>query len=334
MQEILTAIEQHYGLRLTFLENVAKGFLSENYILTDGTTKYFLKRYRFEEMNQIQVIHNVKKYFNSGGIPVIMPLVAKGGETFFIQNDAGYALFPFVDGKHFDRGTLPKDAIISLGEMLGAIHLLGKEGVHITDKEFSFTIKSEEGLRKIEEVLKIINERENLDEFDILAQKNLILKKELTTTNTLKDEDVWLPSDHLIHGDYHDQNVFFDTSNKVSNVFDFEKTTNAPRTYELLRSMTYALLHDSITQENLRFCKIYYDAYRSVYPLSETELREGIHFYITKSLFNVWIEEEHYLKNNTRVDVFLHSDFMRLNYLKNNPHYLEDTLLGKSLLGE
>lgn len=44
MQELLKIEEQHYGLTLTFLEKVTEGFLSENYILTDGEARYFFKK--------------------------------------------------------------------------------------------------------------------------------------------------------------------------------------------------------------------------------------------------------------------------------------------------
>jgi Ser/Thr protein kinase RdoA (MazF antagonist) len=113
----------------------------------------------------------------------------------------------------------------------------------------------------------------------------------------------------------------------VSYVFDFEKTCYSPRTFELLRSLTYCLLADVVTKEELVRARLYCDAYRSVYPLSNEELQKGLKLFCVRSLYGLWVEEEHYLKNNTRADHFHNSFYMRTVYF--NEHYDE---LEKSLL--
>lgn len=315
MQELLLKIKKCYGLELTFLEKVTKGYLSENYILTDGASKYFLKKYRFEDQKRIEEIHSVKKYFAHGGIPVILPSNLASQETFFVYGGAYYTLFPFVNGKQYERGSLTVAPVSSLGAMLGHIHLVGKDAPILTEKQFNFKIDDKEKiLEKVESILEIITTKKTLDDFDKVAIKNIELKKQLIISNSFVKNDMDLPSDHLIHGDYLDHNVFFDKEDKVSHVFDFEKTTHAPRVFELLRSMVYSLLSESVTSRDLKLAKIYLQAYKDVYPISKKELETGLQLFWLRLFHSFWVESEHYLKGNNRVDLFLYSDYARIKY--------------------
>lgn len=327
MENLLSKINQLYGLQIDFFEKVTKGFLSENYLLSDGQKKYFLKKYRFDNRERIIEIHSVKKYFADGGIPVILPMSTKNGETFFSFEDGYYALFPFVDEKQFERGQLSDTAIVSLGEMLGRIHLLGKKSILLIDNGFKLENKGKV-LEKIRSIEIEIGKKHPLSEFDKVAFENVRLKKQLVFVNSITYEDLALPSDHLIHGDYLDHNVFFDKADKVSHVFDFEKTAYSPRSFELFRSMMYAFLSEGIDSTDITKAKMYLDSYLKIYPMSKDEIRRGLQLFYLKSIHVVWVESEHYLKNNYRIDEFLYSDAHRIKYLSENLEALEKALIG------
>lgn len=325
MEKLLIKIFELYGLRLECVEKVTKGFLSENHILADSSAKYFLKKYRFDNRERIEEIHKVKKYFSDGGIPVILPLTAQNKQTFFVCNGAYYALFPFVDGKQFERGEFTERAIESLGKTLGRVHRLGKQSLFKINKEFTPWNKNE-SLEKLSLIKGEIKKKRSLDDFDRLTMESVALKRQLILLSELSYEDLELQSDHLIHGDYLDHNVFFGTDNKVSHVFDFEKTLHSPRTYELFRSFMYIFLEDTASTENLGNIKKYLDAYASAYPISKDELLRGLKLFYLKSIHGAWVESEHYLKNNTRVDCFLYPDYLRIKFLSENLGVIEDVL--------
>ncbi|MDQ5931708.1 MAG: hypothetical protein QG607_409, partial [Patescibacteria group bacterium] len=50
------------------------------------------------------------------------------------------------------------------------------------------------------------------------------------------------------------------------------------------------------------------EAYRGVRALEDDELRAGVAQFVTYRSTSFWVEEEHYLKNNSRVDRFLECD--------------------------
>ncbi|HEY4504615.1 MAG TPA: phosphotransferase [Candidatus Paceibacterota bacterium] len=317
MEKLLVEIDELYGKAVTNPQKVTGGFLSENYFLQEGSKKYFLKKYRFTNTKRIDEVHASKKYFSDGGIPVILPIPLLNGSTYFSYDGSYYALFPFVDGKQIDRGNMNHAEIISLGEMLGRIHLLGKVSKVVNEERFKIG-NQEKTFKKIEDLLIEIQKKAHLSDFDKIALENIELKKQLLLTNKLSFEDLNLPCDHLIHGDYLDHNVFFDDHHKVFAVFDFEKTNYSPRTYELFRSMIYGMISDDFSEKSLSDAKIYLDAYTGIYPISKDEIKRGLQLFLLKSIHGFWVESEHYIKNNNRVDEFLFNDYKKIKYLSEN----------------
>jgi Ser/Thr protein kinase RdoA (MazF antagonist) len=208
MNNLLFRINELCGLNVNSFEKVIKGSLSENYVLTDGQNKYFLKKYRFDNAERIEEIHTAKKYFSDGGIPVILPIQNKEKKTYFFYNSGYYSLFPFVFDRQLEHGELTEKAIISLGKMLGQIHLLGKQAKLLNGEQFKIWDKKK-SLEKIEAIKTEIEKKKTRSDFDKMALENLMTKEDLIIKNHLEYSDVNLPSDHLIHGDYLDHNVFF-----------------------------------------------------------------------------------------------------------------------------
>lgn len=325
MDDVLEKINNLYGIQLSFYEKVDKGFLSDNYIVSNDTEKYFLKKYRFKDPKRIENVHSSKKYFSAGGIPVILPIKLLNGDTFFENAGAYYALFPFINGKHLERGTLTNSAIISMGETLGKIHLLGKKSTLEINDYFKIEDR-EKVFKKIDDILNKIKEKESLDEFDKTALENIELKKKLILENPDTFESLGLKCDHLIHGDYLEHNIFFDEKDCVEYVFDFEKTGYAPRTFELFRSMVYSLLTENASQKTLDDSRIYIEAYNNVYQISKDDIDKGLRLFFLKTIHSFWVEDEHYLKNNNRVDHFLFTDANKIKYLSENLQKISDSI--------
>jgi len=325
MQDLLAKINNIYNLTITSSEKVTLGFLSDNYFLSDSNNKFFLKKYRFDNSNRIAEVHSSKKYFSEGGIPVILPIPLLNGSTFFEHNGAYFALFPFVDGRHIEKDNLTETAIISLGRMLGKIHLLGRDSNLVINDQFKIE-NEEKTFKKIEDIITKISEVESLNDFDRVALENVQAKKDLILKSTINFERLGTKNDHLIHGDFLYHNVFFDENDNVKWVFDFEKTNYSPRTYELFRSIVIGLLSADVTQTDLENARKYIDAYSSVYPISKDEIKRGLQLYFVKTTHGFWVEGEHYLKGNTRVDNFLFDDHKRIKYLSTNLNLLIDVL--------
>ncbi len=327
MENLLSEIKSLYGLDLHSPEKIERGYLSENHVLTDSATKYFLKRYRFDREEKVAEVHAAKRYFSDGGIPVILPLPNKNGKTFFSYEGGYFAIFPFIDGRHIQRESLTEAAAVSMGKMLGKIHLLGMKSPLSAEDHFSGWDK-EKFLAKADLIISIINEKAELDDFDKKALQTIQLRRQLIEENTINFEDLGLSSNCLIHGDYHEMNMFFDDNDNVEYVFDWEKITIAPRMFELMRSVIYVFFGDSFDEKSIHLARTYINAYTSVVPTSEEELTKGLQLFYLRQLHGFWVENEHYLKNNYRVDRFLISRSDSTKYMAEHLDELTKKLIG------
>lgn len=326
MDEVLTKIKELYQLNVHFVEKVTRGNLSENNIISDGQKKYFLKKYNFNTIERVQEVHNAKKFFSDSGIPVILPLVSKYNETFFFCHNSYYTLFPFVYGRHIEKGALSDTAIASLGKMLARIHLAGKKST-LPMQEYLKGWNKEKLLAKAQALIEIIENKNPKDDFDASMLEDIQMRKGLMEANTIVLEDLNLGDNHLIHGDYSNTNVFFNAQDEVSEVFDFEKTIHAPRVFELIRSLMMMFFEGGVDVKNIEKAKLYLRSYGAVYPIGDDMLRTGLKLYYLRMIHSLWIPSEHYIKNNHRVDEFLTSNYRSIKYLSQHFEEFEQALL-------
>lgn len=332
MQDLLDFIKNLYGLsqKVTVLKEVTQGVLSTNFIIGNNSQKFFLKRYRFTNPSEVKNIHEVKRYFSKEGIPVILPIVNGAGESFFLFNDGIYALFPFIEAKQLDKDQLSKTAIKSLAETLSKIHLIGKDGVFLKEPVAFKDWDNGKFLKTAQEIQEIIMNKKEKDSFDELALQTLQLKRNIVQKNTKQLKDFEFGENHLIHGDYHIQNIFFDENDRVIHVFDFEKADVAPRIYEVLRSMDYIFFRGKPTKKDLEKAALYFGIYNKLYPFTQKEIEDGVDAYYLKKSYGLWVVSEHYLNNNFRPDIFLKEDFENLKYFSSHTDTLKRVLQSMS----
>lgn len=317
----------HVSKDANILKEVETGHLSHNYILSGRNIKLFLKQYRFDNIEDIKNIHAVKFFFAKGGIPVVLPIQTNTGDYIFEYKDIFYSLFSFVYGKIISRINPSPKAFASAGIMLGKIHSLSKNGYPNIVRNHERGFSREKFLSKLAQVREKMNLVLKKTDFDLVALKVLELKEYLVDENTTTYEELLLKNDHIIHGDYHDKNIFYDNKNEVSWVFDLERAGVSPRVLELLRSIDFICLTSEYEEKNFEYARIYLLAYRSIYPIEDDEIIRGLKALYLKKAHSLWIEKEHYLNANTRVDLFIKTDLLMLRYYSRNMHQLAEKLL-------
>jgi len=316
MNELIERISDSYGIEgLSIHSKDNLGILSENHVLisNDGT-KYFLKKYRFENVKKVELIHQVKQFFYSKGIPVILPIKTKVGSTFYTFEGGTYALFPFVEGVVIGKGELKTPNSKSMGGILAKVHLAGK-GHSIPGVEVENIGRDKnEFLVKVENILDIISDKTCKDSYD--EQAEYILNKRIDTVSRLSGSEytAQLVNDHLLHGDYHNYNVFFDKEGEVTEVFDWEKSKIGPRGWELARSIDLCCFDTGYETQHFDVAKAFLKAYALIYPISKDEFATGFGYYNYTQIFSNWIESEHYLNNNHKPDAFMERNIKRFDY--------------------
>jgi UMF1 family MFS transporter len=280
-------VERHANLKsgIDRIKKIDAGYLSDNYVVVSNSIKYFLKRYRFKERQRIDDAHKAKFFFASKGIPVILPIKNVDSETITKVGDRYYSLFPFVEGRQFvsDGIETPKLAAYSLGQMLGRIHK-SSEGHSIEISEKFKPWDKEEFKKVASQIVDIINGKKALTDFDRKAKEAIVYKMERVNTEKLLFEGMKDLRMGLIHGDYHDGNVFFDETGNISYIFDLEKTCIAPYAYEVVRAIQYSHCTGYNRRESMGRTMEFLRGYKTERPMDTAELAQGAELFYQKEI--------------------------------------------------
>lgn len=328
--KILKQLNSFFNIPTLSYKGKAKGgFLSDNYVLTNKTDKYFLKKYRTAVGNRLPIISTTEEFFANNEIPIILPIKTKKGKGYFEIEKEYYSLYPFVKARGFDhkKDKLTPAMAKSIASNLALMHKLSEKNKSKLSKERINEWDPKKVLSKaaivdfhhyVDKVTQAVNSKRTKTAFDKLVLDILELKVSIVNSfpKIIKFGD--LGKNHVIHGDYHAQNLFFNSNDQVTHIFDLEKTETRPRSTELVRSMFIICFNSYFTAKHFKMGKIYLKAYKEIYPISNAEIKSAIRFMFYKHAINLWIEKGHYLNNYKRADSLLAGELRFTKYLSKN----------------
>ena len=149
--------------------------------------------------------------------------------------------------------------------------------------------------------------------FDKEVLKHIYLRLELMRRDRGKIRKLKLGRVHIIHGDFHEENMFF-KNKRVRWVFDWEMVSTAPRSIEVARSLDFFCFYGHHETRNFNLAKIFLGGYNSVYPIDKEELANGIRGWYFHQLYDAWSLEGYYLKNRKELAIFLEKKTKFLRY--------------------
>lgn len=269
---------------------VHKGFKSLNYRLVADGTSFFLKEHTQRLSHVVHYIKLSEQYYADHGIPVILPIKDQFGRTAFGLDRHWCSLYPFVERPMSTIESLTPEAIISLSEMAGRIHLFGKDAPFWKFQPLRLWQK-EEFLWEYQELLFVLNQKEHPNETDILMRETLERKRRMVTRLSQDISKIPWMNPCLIHGDLIYQNVFLDEkTSRVTHVFDFEKTCIAPRAYEFARSLMINCFDLGWGKEQFERAHLFLNAYRALTDISFEEFLFGMRLYWINLIHMTWME--------------------------------------------
>lgn len=296
------------------LDKIDQGVLNDNYLLETSTGKYFIKSVRQKARDSLQMIYGVESFMKLNGIPAVAMLKTKSGDIFLVDEDQVYTVYPFVESEKISNYS--GDDYQRMGEMLGKIHLVGSRDLSDIPNLKNFKRQSDEViLTRLQNYKEELTSKKVKDGTDNQFLEYIDFK--LGVYSKIKPSE--LPSDTLIHGDYHPENLLFDKNTReIIGVCDWEKTEFAPRAYELARSIFYSCLQDEEDfEDGLDNAKAFLTGYLSVYPMSQDEVMEGINMRIHRMALSSWIEEKYYKGGDSRANKFINNEMRLLDKMVN-----------------
>lgn len=286
------------------IHEIPHGAVNRVYRIETPEKNFFLRIYKSIDPATIIREQALIDCVHKENIPAATPIETFSGDRYVIKNDKIAGLYTEAQGRQVSRPDLRLSHAKAAGHMLARIHLATREFPNQGYRIYNLSWDSEAWVEKLNNIERLILSRIQPTESDEWALKRL------------KDQRCWLQNplcshyyvpqnpSQVLHGDYHDGNLFFG-DDAVTGVIDWDQSTYMPRGFEVIRAASYMFGLDPAP--TLAFIK----AYREIFPLTEAELEDGAQGWGRRSDHYVWAIEEVYVHGNERARVFIpHRPFL------------------------
>jgi Ser/Thr protein kinase RdoA (MazF antagonist) len=152
------------------------------------------------------------------------------------------------------------------------------------------------------------------DAFDLRALTSFGYRRTLLATGMPPlAAFAWLPV-QLLHGDFHDRNLFFGADGSITGIIDWELAAHGPRAWEIIRALDVALnLPQDLASGGARL-RAFLHGYAAEAPLTVEECQAMPDLYWVYRVHSLWVFEEHYRKGSARTDHLAMEDVPALEW--------------------
>jgi homoserine kinase type II len=263
----------------------------------------FLRIYKRHDRAMALREHALIRHVDAGGLPAPLPVVALSGETLVEHAGKLAALYESAQGAQLEPGAITLEQARSAGDMLAQLHasLAALPDMGYTPRTFAWD--GLEWVQRLNAVERAIRARADGNPADAWALRRTLEQRDWLREPQCPHSGVPRFPPQVVHGDYHDANLFFDAE-RVSAIIDWEQAAFLPRAYEVVRACFFMFrCMPGLTQAFLA-------AYRAVSGLGDAELADGAASWGCYADHHVWPVEEVYLHGNDRARRFIpHAPF-------------------------
>jgi Ser/Thr protein kinase RdoA (MazF antagonist) len=279
-----------FGINEVFDVSVVHGgFMCQNFRIDSDKGVFFLKQYRNRVNTVVNEIKKGETYFASHGLPIILPLLDTFGRQAFWIDGHWFSLFPFIEKTNPKFGTIKLPLAQSLGSMLADFHSAGMRHQHQNFQQINIGNLQKFHLEKVELEL-ILNEIEIKGEIENAIHELLEYKMIIVKKNNPRSKHLYLKNDCLLHGDYQYFNIFADDGGNITHVYDLEKVSFGPRSFELARALLLNCFDDGWNDFNYGLGKAFLESYLEKQPMDFSEFEKGMQLYAYQVIHTTWIE--------------------------------------------
>lgn len=328
-RRVVDELLRRYGLGAALHVTVAPGgMLNQNLIATSARGAYFLKGYRYADSAPIAREHRLISFAAQAGIPTPPPISTPDGATFMRVGGRFWAVFPFLRGEQPSPNDMTPIHAASMGRVLAHIHealsrFPANEAVAFPTE---LTWDSSQASKEMQEYEAEIARRPIREPFDQHALSSFAYRRTLLASGIAGPQAFALLPVQLLHGDFHDRNLFFDQGGQVTGIIDWELAKVGPRAWEIVRTLDYALPLAQDLEGGGALLRAFIHAYAQAAPLTEEECVAMPELYWAVRVHSLWPYEEHYRKGSARTDRVALQDLETLGWWAAHRHELADAL--------
>jgi homoserine kinase type II len=272
------------------------GLLNQNLVAVTAGGAYFLKGYRYAEPGPVAREHRVIAFVAASGLPVAAPLAAPGGQTVLRVGGRQWAVFPLLTDRQIAAPDLTPAHAGAMGRNLGLIHAAlaafpAPEAARYPTRLLWDSRLAADEMREYEAAIAAFPA---LTPFDQHALSSFAYRRTLLAAGVPPPEAfAGLPA-QMLHGDYHEGNLFFGPDGAVTAVIDWELASVGPRALEIVRALDVALRATGDDPGAAERRRAFLHAYAAAAPLTRDECLAMAELYWAYRVHSLWVYEEHY----------------------------------------
>jgi len=291
-------LKKAYGFKSLNILKKLGGFSSENYLaLVDD--KPFIIKYCSDE-TKIQKAINISNFLLDKDFYVPNFIKCLKGNQYIKIKDKFVCLYTKIETDDFRQHQFSNKSFKSIAKSLAQVHstkfkLPDKPKIVGDIDELIYLIKSNSKGQDIDKVvLELIQTKQHIA--DKLSNKHI------------KDYPKC-----LIHGDFHSQNMIFNSKHDLVGILDFEEANMGYKGEDIMHFILLSLCYNGFLDQNIQ--KVWMFINECLNFITIDELEAGIYLYLKKLSSNFYLEKRLYAKNDLSVVPFLKRDARNLRYL-------------------
>jgi Ser/Thr protein kinase RdoA (MazF antagonist) len=286
-------------------EPVSRGLLNRGWRITTTRGCFFLKQYIARDTADPAVIdrqHRATRRLARLGVPAAAPLADLDGRTVTVTGGSGYALFPWIEGRHREGTELSEAQSRRLGALLGLVHTGLARVQPPPPARRHPSADASHTYERIDQLLTLVRRHRPYDAFDALAEHRLRERRALLRLHAHRRPPAadgrvggW------VHGDFHPLNLFY-RGEEPAAIVDWDRLGVRPRAEEAVRAAAIFFVHPVDGRLDLRKVRAYARAYRLATGVGAAEVAAAVHRVWWERLNDFWMLHWRYQRLDPRSD--------------------------------
>ncbi|MGW1563974.1 phosphotransferase [Streptomyces sp. NPDC002144] len=302
------------------------GLMNQNWQVTTAQGRYAVKRIRDVSPETARRNLTALCALATEQIPVCAPLATSSSDVVADVRGHTYCVLPWIDGGHQRGVDLAASQVAELGIMLGRIHLAlaaHPPGTMPDQVPPAKVTSVDKAVTASERFSEIVATTSTPSEFDLVVAEAMERRRVLLGKYAYLRPTTTIPLGPFgwTHGDFQCLNVLW-RDGRIAAVLDWDRLGVRPYAEEVARTAQVQFGVDG--RFDLQRVRDFIDGYRSVVPLNNDALLDGVRRLWWKRMTDYWQLEFHYDHGDHSCDHLFTADERLLNWWTDRLGDVED----------
>lgn len=285
---LLQPLREAYGFSDLVWGELLGGLSSQNMAFVADGSEYALKCYGPGARAQLARLEQLAVYLSGQNFSAPVPLLARSGQRHIAVDEAVYAVSRRCPGRVLHQGGLTTTGLESAAMHLHRLHGLGAGasawlGAPRAPLAFDAASHAHATLRE-----RIAARHLQCEHRDLISE-SLALKQEVLSS--LDPMPSIVLGVDFVHGDFHNENLLFDTHHQVTCVMDYEESGFGCGAIDVVNFIQFACCNDGFGSEQLQRAQTFIRAYSAFAPLTGKQVQIGWDYFFWRLSASIFMEE-------------------------------------------